>query len=116
MGARWESTRSLLKVIGSLLRAHLELESSSGIGSGFGRCNGSSLGVRQEFAEGDREVTGSTPGVREKMIEKLVESSLEDAGKFARGCREVHREFGISIDMSDKNDYNYVLVCCSHIF
>ncbi|RWW46222.1 hypothetical protein BHE74_00047863 [Ensete ventricosum] len=99
MGARWESTRSLLKVIGSLLGAHLD-----------------SLGVRQEFAEGDREVTGSTPGVREKMIERLVESSLEDAGKFARGCREVHREFGISIDMSDKNDYNYVLVCCSHIF
>ncbi|RZS18502.1 hypothetical protein BHM03_00050777, partial [Ensete ventricosum] len=30
------------------------------------------------------KLAGSTPGVHREMIEKLSESSLEDAGKFAR--------------------------------
>ncbi|RWW40814.1 hypothetical protein BHE74_00053740 [Ensete ventricosum] len=35
-------------------------------------------------ADTSRKLAGSTPGVHREMIEKLSESSLEDAGKFAR--------------------------------
>ncbi|RWW85986.1 hypothetical protein BHE74_00005286 [Ensete ventricosum] len=54
-------------------------KSSSDNGPGFGRCSGSSPGVRQ----GDREITGSMLGVHRKMIERLVGSSPEDVRKFA---------------------------------
>ncbi|RRT62055.1 hypothetical protein B296_00014348 [Ensete ventricosum] len=41
------------------------------------------LRARRELAKGDRELVGSAPGVRRKIIERLAGSSPEDAGKFA---------------------------------
>ncbi|RWW86245.1 hypothetical protein BHE74_00004987 [Ensete ventricosum] len=47
------------------------------------KVNRSLLGIRQELAKGDREFARSALEVHQKMIERLVGSSLEDAGKFA---------------------------------
>ncbi|RWV91916.1 hypothetical protein GW17_00045765 [Ensete ventricosum] len=52
-------------------------------------------GVHRELAEGDRELTGSSPkvigsvsGVHRKMIERLAESSSEDARKFIESSED----------------------------
>ncbi|RWW09988.1 hypothetical protein GW17_00026495 [Ensete ventricosum] len=64
---------------------------------GCARCSGSSPGVLYEFAEGDRELVGSMPGVHQKMIERLAGSLLEDAEKFVKSLKD-------QIGMPNKND------------
>ncbi|RZS14793.1 hypothetical protein BHM03_00046535, partial [Ensete ventricosum] len=55
-----------------IIQSDIELESSSGIRPGFGQCSESSPRVRLELAEDDQELARCTPGVRRKMIERLV--------------------------------------------
>ncbi|RWW15272.1 hypothetical protein GW17_00020896 [Ensete ventricosum] len=55
-----------------------------GIGPRFERC----MGDRRKFAEGDREPAWSMPGVHRKLIERLVGSLPEDAGRFAKSSED----------------------------
>ncbi|RWW26709.1 hypothetical protein BHE74_00034724 [Ensete ventricosum] len=69
---QWELTRSSPKVI----RTCREFVES------LPKVIGSLPRVHRELVEGDREFAGSEPRVCQKMIERLAESSLEDAEKF----------------------------------
>ncbi|RWW48523.1 hypothetical protein BHE74_00045393 [Ensete ventricosum] len=90
MGACWEFNGSSLRVIGGL------------------------LGVCRKLTEGNREFTGNTPRVHQKMTETHPE--------FIRGYRKDYRELGRSLDTLDKLiifvcfsiDWRVGLLQCSH--
>ncbi|RWW11575.1 hypothetical protein GW17_00024807 [Ensete ventricosum] len=60
------------------------------LGQGFGRCRESSLRVRREFADDDRE-----------LADRSLEDDRELVGSSPEGCRKVRHEFERSIDVPD---------------
>ncbi|RZS06377.1 hypothetical protein BHM03_00037013, partial [Ensete ventricosum] len=80
VGGSRKACRSLTTTVKKSYRPDVDLGSNLGIGPRFGRCGGSSPGVRQDFVKGIGKIARNTSGDRRRITVRLTIGNAEVAG------------------------------------